>query len=80
MDLFFKNIKDSKYLISQINENSCVNINIVLAADAGIVKNAFILRLLYGNYKDYRKNNSLLHATCGSSSYSLALNYRNTII
>ena len=80
MDLFFKNIKDSKYLISQINENNCVNINIVLAAGAAVGKTAFIFRLLYENYKDYMKKDSHLHGTCGSSSYSLALNYSDTNI
>ena len=77
MDSFFKNIKDSKYLNNQINENTCVNINIVLAAGAAVGKTAFILRLLYENYKDYMKKDTFLHATCGYSSYLLALNYRD---
>ena len=75
MDSFFENIK-GYYDFNNQNCNNCVNIKIVLAADAAVGKTAFILRLQNKNYNDYMKKDRKLGATIGTDFYRLILYHK----
>ena len=80
MESFFKNIKGENYLLNQKNKNKNVRINIVLAADCGVGKTAFVLRLQNKNYNNYMKQDKYLSATIGCDYFTLILNHRDIIV
>ena len=76
MDSFFKYVNNQGFDDNEMYENDCLTINILLAADRAIGKNAFVLRLQNKNYKNYMEQEERLLQTSGIDYFLLNLIYK----